>query len=91
LLFTICNIEYPFAGHSIAHIDGDFDERTLVDGRLSLEDISVGEGNMRLTLWGKNLTDADYPVYSINFGALGIITEQYGAPRTWGVELAYEY
>ena len=67
------------------------DERTVVGARLSLENIKVGDATMRLTLFGDNLTDDDYPVYSINFGALGLITEQYGAPRTWGVELAYEY
>jgi iron complex outermembrane receptor protein len=67
------------------------DERTVVGARLNLENIRVGDATMRVTLFGENLTDADYPGYSINFGALGLITEQYGAPRTWGVELAYEY
>lgn len=67
------------------------DERTVVGARLSLENIQVGDATMRVTLFGENLTDDDYPVYSINFGALGLVSEQYGAPRTWGVELAYEY
>lgn len=67
------------------------DERTLVSGRLSLEKIPLGSGSMRISLWGDNLTDDDYPLTAINFGALGIITERYGAPRTWGVEVAYEY
>lgn len=51
----------------------------------------VGDATMRVTLFGENLTDDDYPVYSINFVALGLITEQYGGPRTWVIELAYEY
>ncbi|MEZ5568252.1 MAG: hypothetical protein R3E54_07945 [Halioglobus sp.] len=68
------------------------DARTVLDARLSLENIELGDGSLRVSLWGKNLTDADYPVYSINFGAsVGLITENYGDPRTWGVELAYEF
>ncbi|TDG14704.1 TonB-dependent receptor [Seongchinamella unica] len=67
------------------------DERTLVSARLSLEEIELGDGRMRFTLWGDNLTDEDYPVYSINFGSLGPITEQYGDPRTYGLEVSYEY
>ena len=69
----------------------NLDERTIVNARLNLENISVGKGVMRVSLWGNNLTDDDYPVYSINFGSLGLVTEQYGAPRTWGLDLTYEY
>jgi len=68
------------------------DERTVVDARLSLENIELGNGSLRITLWGKNLTDEDYSTYGINFGAsLGIKTENYGDPRTYGVEVAYEF
>ncbi|RLQ21358.1 TonB-dependent receptor [Seongchinamella sediminis] len=68
------------------------DQRTLVTARLSLEQIPVGDGMMRVSLWGNNLLDDDYPTFSINFGgALGLITEQYGEPRTYGLELNYEY
>ncbi|MBA6411972.1 TonB-dependent receptor [Parahaliea sp. F7430] len=67
------------------------DERTLLSGRLSLQQIPVGDGLMRVSLWGKNLLDDDYPTFSINFGALGIVTEQYGDPRTYGLEVSYEY
>lgn len=68
------------------------DERTLLTARLSLEQIPVGDGMLRVTLWGNNLLDDDYPTFSINFGqAVGIVTEQYGEPRTYGLELKYEY
>lgn len=68
------------------------DARTLVNARLSLENIPLGDrGNLRISLWGKNLTDDDYPTFSINFGQLGVVTEQYGDPRTYGLEVAYEY
>ncbi|WP_162300068.1 TonB-dependent receptor [Kineobactrum sediminis] len=67
------------------------DERTLVNARLSLENVKAGDGTVTVSLWGKNLTDNDYPTFGINFGALGIITEQYGAPRTYGLDISYEY
>ncbi|WP_116364939.1 TonB-dependent receptor [Parahaliea mediterranea] len=67
------------------------DERTIVDARLNLESIPLGNGSLRVTAWGKNLTDDDYPTFSINFGSLGLITEQYGLPRTYGLEVSYEY
>lgn len=78
-------------GQPVAYPSTGMDERTLVGARLNLENIPVGDAMMRVSLFGENLTDDDYPVYSINFGALGLISEQYGPPRTWGLELSYEY
>ncbi len=70
----------------------EMDARTLVDARLSLENVEVGDGIMRFTLWGKNLTDEDYALYGVNFGnEVGLITQNYGDPRTYGIEVAYEY
>lgn len=67
------------------------DERTLVNARLSLQDIPVGSGMMSVSLWGRNLTDDDYPIYGLNLGSLGVITEQYGDPRTYGLDVSYEF
>ena len=67
------------------------DERTIINARLSLEEIPLAKGNLQLSLWGKNLSNDDHPVYSINFGELGPITEQYAAPRTYGLDVRYEY
>ncbi|TDG14946.1 TonB-dependent receptor [Seongchinamella unica] len=67
------------------------DERTLVNARLSLEEIPVGGGVMSVALTGKNLTDEDYPLYGLNLGALGLISQQYGDPRTYAVELSYTF
>ena len=51
----------------------------------------IKDGMLTVTLWGKNLLDDDYPNYSINFGALNFITEQYGDPATYGVDFTYEF
>jgi iron complex outermembrane receptor protein len=79
-------------GNPVVYPHQVMDARTVIDARLSLENIELGGGNLRVSLWGKNLMDETYPNYSINFGSsVGLIVENYGDPRTWGVELAYEY
>lgn len=67
------------------------DARTLVNARLSLEQIEVGDGLMKISIWGRNLTDDDYPTFATNFGSLGPIAEQYGEPRTYGIDLTYDF
>lgn len=67
------------------------DERTVINARLSLSNIALERGELMVSLWGNNLTDDDHPAYGINFQALGLETEQYGAPRTYGLELRYRY
>ena len=79
------------SGEPVVHPFLGMDERTLINARLSLEEVEMGGGKLRVSLWGENLTDDDYSITGINFGGLAIITEGYGAPRTWGVEFAYEY
>jgi iron complex outermembrane receptor protein len=64
-------------------------QRTLVNARLSLSDIDMGSSKLRVSLWGRNLTDEDYREFSFNYGAsLGLNLAQYGEPRTYGVDFA---
>ncbi|WP_339639009.1 TonB-dependent receptor [uncultured Haliea sp.] len=79
------------SGQPVIYDHAIMDERTLVDARLSLESIQVGDGMMSVALWGRNLTDDDYPTFGINFGGLGLTTEEYGPPRTYGLDITYEY
>ncbi|MFZ9050309.1 MAG: hypothetical protein ACO23E_07135, partial [Steroidobacteraceae bacterium] len=63
--------------------------RTLVNARLSLGDIKVGNSTMRVSVWGRNLTDEDYREFSFNYGAaLGLNVAQYGEPRTYGIDFS---
>ena len=80
-----------YAGEPFIYDHQIMDERTLVNARFSLENVKVGDGLLTFALWGKNLTNDDYPTFGINFGGLGIITEQYGPPRTYGLDVTYEY
>lgn len=69
------------------------DSYTLLNGRISLDDIDVfGTGTMKLSLWGKNLTDEEYRTNSIGaFESLGFTTTVYNEPRSWGLDLSYEF
>jgi iron complex outermembrane receptor protein len=95
-------------GNLVAHLDisstdhysylplssGRFDAYTLFNARLSLSDIKVGadSGSFRLSVWGRNITDEEYIVYSSPVGTPPIaITEVYGDPRTIGININYEF
>jgi len=78
-------------GVPVIHPHQKMDERTVVNARLNLENIPVGNGSLKFSLWGKNLTNDDYPTFAVNFGGMGLIAEQYGDPRTYGVDISYEY
>jgi iron complex outermembrane receptor protein len=68
------------------------DERTLVSLRLAAENIEIGGGQMTVALSGKNLLDDDYSTMGINFGrSIGVVTQNYGEPRTYMLEVSYEY
>lgn len=73
------------------------DERTLVAANLSISEISLGKnsGELKVTLWGKNLFDEEYFIGNIRqdafdtLGLLGLAT--FGDPRTFGITLDYQF
>jgi iron complex outermembrane receptor protein len=94
-----CRVDSVMAAGRIAGVQGG-DNNRLVNARLTLSEIVVGEGALLAALWAKNLTDEEY----INFGytapagtsplapAIGNTTVgQYGDPRSVGVTLTYQY
>lgn len=66
-------------------------ERTILNARLGMENIALGGGTLRVAAWGRNLSDEEYNTYGINFATLGPITAQYGEPRSYGVDLTWEF
>lgn len=60
----------------------------LLDARLTLADIPVAANRMKLSVWGKNLTDEEYYITHGNFFVPG---SQFGSPRTYGVDLSFEF
>jgi iron complex outermembrane receptor protein len=83
-----------FVFHPFQNLYDGADDRTLVNGRLSLNEIKMGccdKGALRVSLWGKNLTDEEYRNWSIDFGSLGWAGSVYGEPRTYGLDVVYSY
>lgn len=66
-------------------------DRVIANARLGIENVELGTGTLRASLWVRNLADEEYNSYGINFGGLGVITSQYGEPRTYGMDLTWEF
>ncbi len=68
------------------------EDRWLLNARLSMDDIQLGDrGTLRISAWGKNLTDEEYREWGIDFGSLGYAGNVYGRPRTYGVDVVYNF
>ena len=67
------------------YVIGDYG---LLNARLTLSDIPVGFGSWRLSAFGKNLTDKEYYIAHFNGGLPSAI---FGDPRTYGLEVTFEY
>lgn len=68
------------------------DAHTLLGARATLADIPAGrDGNLRLSLWGKNLTNEEYREFGIDFGIVGFAMNTYGELRSYGLDIVYEF
>ena len=87
VLYTDGYVFHPFQNQFDAAED-----RTVVDARMTLQDIGLGQiGNLRLSGWVKNATDEEYREWGIDFASLGWAGATYGRPRTYGIDLVYEF
>lgn len=78
----------------VAFGDERKDAYTLLNARLSLTDIKLGQqpGRFKVSVWGKNLTDEDYVVFALPLGNPPLaVTQVYGTPRTAGIDFSYEF
>lgn len=60
----------------------------LLNARLTLTEIPVGAGDLRLSVWGKNLTDKKYYSFHSNSGLPSAI---FGDPRSYGLEVSFAF
>ena len=67
------------------------DSYELVNARLTISEIALGDGTATISAWGKNLTDEEYYTSGINFGAFGFTGNHFGDPRTYGIAFTYEF
>ena len=64
----------------------------LVNGRLAYTGIPLQQGSLDVAVFGRNLFDRKYRTHGIDFGSsLGWSGNNYGAPRTFGLELTYNF
>lgn len=64
------------------------DNYGLLNARLSLSNVTIGGGELRLGLWGRNLEDKQYYASHFNAGSSGAF---FGEPRSYGIDVTYEY
>ena len=70
----------------------DMGNYALVNGRLQLAGIPLQKGSLDIALYGRNLFDRKYRLFGVDFGpSLGWAINQYGDPRTFGLQLAYNF
>ncbi len=79
------------------------ESRSLLNARLALRDIPLGGGTMTVALWGQNILDEEYRINTIPFGGVdqrvapnggsgvGWTASYFGDPRTYGVEVRYDF
>ena len=64
----------------------------LVNGRLAYTGIPLQKGTLDVAVFAHNLLDRKYRTFGIDFGAgLGYAGDIYGDPRTFGVQLVYNF
>ena len=61
------------------------------DARLALSDIDLGPTHATVALWGKNITNKNYLYSGIDFGSLGFAGVIYAEPRTYGVDVKFDF
>jgi iron complex outermembrane receptor protein len=68
-------------------------DRTLLNARIGYTR-ALRNGRLQAALWGKNLTDEDWPAHVIGNGDVNGYyghAQARGEPRTYGVELSFKY
>jgi iron complex outermembrane recepter protein len=64
----------------------------VVNGRLAYTGIPLLHGSVDIAVFGRNLLDRKYRVRGVDFGsAIGIADNIYGEPRTFGLQLIYNW
>ena len=71
---------------------GFVEDYTLIDARLLLGGIDLGDGTLDISIWGKNLADEDSIRWANNLTETGlkIGVARYLDPRTYGVDFIYQ-
>ncbi|MFN8627011.1 MAG: TonB-dependent receptor plug domain-containing protein [Candidatus Binatia bacterium] len=64
----------------------------LANGRLAYTGIPLQKGSLDIALFARNLLDRKFRTFGIDFGSqLGIAGNEYGTPRTFGLQMVYNF
>ncbi len=63
---------------------------TLFNAKLALLDIAFGKGTLTPSLWVKNITDEEYRIGGFSIEGVSTVT-MFGEPRTYGVDIVYQF
>ena len=64
-------------------------ERTLVNSRIAWAYEMNSGSVVSVAIWGMNLTDEDYRTFGYGLrSGIGVNTQMYGSPRTYGLDLS---
>ena len=92
---VIGHLDYQYVDKHVPYVNPDQNEHSripsyeVLNGRLTLADIPMGQGSLQLALWGKNLLNKDYRVNTIPLGPSTL--SYFGDPRTWGATARYQF
>ncbi|MEM1140962.1 MAG: TonB-dependent receptor [Pseudomonadota bacterium] len=86
------NYTDEFTFHPFQNEFDSASDRLLINARISLNEVQLGDaGALRISAWGKNLTDEEYEEWGIDFGTLGWAGNTFGRPRTYGIDFTYDF
>jgi iron complex outermembrane receptor protein len=97
--------EWPaFGGTMAVQLDGNHNSEQFLEGTnsaVSLEDAytvfnahvsyTTADDRWTVTLWGRNLSDADHRLYNLDLGLLGFIEQVYAPPQWFGGTVRYRW
>lgn len=67
------------------------DSYTLWNANVSLSDMALMGGNVRVALWGRNLGNEEVREWGTDFGSLGFVANTYKELRSFGIDVVYKY
>ncbi len=85
-------VHYHWQDGSAFAVRGGYASRDsfgVVDASLQLSEVALGTGRLLARVWGRNLADEEYPIHAIGFGVFQLT--QFNEPRSYGVDLSYEF
>lgn len=63
----------------------------LVNGQVRFVQIPLTKGSLDLAAFGRNLFNRSYRTYGMDYSAFGFGTNNFGPPRTFGLQLTYNF